>query len=191
MAELTKEEAKGKFASKGVANAGLTLGVIGTALGVLNGGGSGFGFGGGSSNALANAVDKDLFWLQNVGIQKSIGDTNVAIQKGDYETYITLNKAICDNAVATAQMQSALPYMFQLAKEQAERYADNKICQVEKDLAVSNLVIQRQLDQKVNGVIGLPWSSIISGIPTMPQYTIDVVKASTTSSTSTTTTTTP
>jgi hypothetical protein len=78
--------------------------------------------------------------------------------------------------------------MMQLAAERAERYAENKVNRVEKDLAVSNLVIQRQLDQKVNGVVGLPWSSIISGIPTMPSYTIDVVKASDSTSTTTTTT---
>jgi hypothetical protein len=186
MAELTMDEAKGKFASKGVANAGLALGIIGTALGALNGGGSILG---GGSSAVTNAVDKDLFWLQNVGIQKSIGDTNVAIQKGDYETYITLGKDVNANAVAIAQIQASLPYMMQLAAERAERYAENKVNRVEKDLAVSNLVIQRQLDQKVNGVVGLPWSSIISGIPTMPSYTIDVVKAS--DSTSTTTTANP
>lgn len=50
MAEfLTMEEAKSKFGSKGKTNAGLTLGIIGTALAAFagNGGGCGCGNGGG------------------------------------------------------------------------------------------------------------------------------------------------
>ena len=60
MAELmSMEEAKGHFASKGTGNAGLTLGIIGTALGALNSGilggwGNGiFGLGGGNAAGAA------------------------------------------------------------------------------------------------------------------------------------------
>ena len=48
MAEfLTMEEAKSKFGSKGKTNAGLTLGIIGTALAAFAGNGGGCGCGNG------------------------------------------------------------------------------------------------------------------------------------------------
>jgi hypothetical protein len=187
MAEMVENSGK-HYASKSVAGTGLGFGIAGTALALLNGG-LGNMFGGGS-NAVANAVDKDLFWLQNVGIQKSIGDTNTAIQKGDYDTFIALNSMIGKLQESNAAIQASLPIYLELCRERSERYADNKIAQVASNLNTVALQTQAALAQKVDGVVGLPWSSIISGIPTMPQYTIDVVKASS-STTSTTTTTNP
>jgi hypothetical protein len=180
MAEMVENK---DYASKGVAGTGLGLGIAGTALGLLNGGLGGLFGGSNAVSAVENAVDKDLFWMQNVGIQKSIGDTNVAIQKGDYETFISLNSMISKLQESNAAIQASLPIYLELCRERSERYADNKIAQVASNLNTVALQTQAALAQKVDGVVGLPWSSIISGIPTMPQYTIDVVAPSTTTAT--------
>ena len=154
-------------------------------MALLNGSGNGL-FGG--SSAVSNAVDKDLFWLQNIGIQKSIGETNVNIQKGDYDNFIALNSMIGKLQESNAAIQASLPIYLELCRERSERYCDNKVATVASNLNTLALTTQASLAQKVNGVIGLPWSSIISGIPTMPSYTIDVVKAGSTTSTTTSTT---
>jgi hypothetical protein len=159
------EEADSKYGKKGVATAGLTLGIIGTALAGLGGV-----FGGG--NGAVNSA-------RDIEIERQIGGVYQASTKADYETYITLARQIAPLEQAAA----VAPYQAELAKERAERYCDNKIAALEQQLNTISLTTQAALAQKVNGVIGLPWSSIISGIPTMPSYTLGV-----SASTSTTTT---
>jgi hypothetical protein len=74
MAEfMSTDEAKGHFASKGIGNAGLTLGIIGTALGAMNSGffGNGiFGLGGWNGNAASSAA------LTGAAVGASIADTS-------------------------------------------------------------------------------------------------------------------
>lgn len=68
------------FASKGVGNAGLTLGVIGSALGVLNNGGLGGILGGGNCGCSDNvAVNRYELGLQNTITNK---DMEIAYLKG-------------------------------------------------------------------------------------------------------------
>lgn len=74
---MSTDEAKGHFASKGIGNAGLTLGIIGTALGAMNSGllnggwGNGiFGLGGWGGNAASGAA------LTGAAVGASIADSN-------------------------------------------------------------------------------------------------------------------
>lgn len=52
-------EMENKYASKGVANAGLTTGIIGSALGLLNGNGLGGILGGNNNNCLEQIMKRD------------------------------------------------------------------------------------------------------------------------------------
>lgn len=181
MAEfLTMEEAENKFGSKGKANAGLTLGIIGTALGALSGGLGGI-FGGNSAaagyvigSAEDSHVDKDTFWRQNIAIQKEFGKQEYDALKANYELYITLDNKISSLACKNAQLEASLPLAMQLAAVNAERYSDNKIQEAAKFQNEVNFILQRELDKKINGTMGLPWGDIITGIPTMPACTMGV-----------------
>lgn len=109
-----------EFASHGVANAGLTTGIIGTALGVLNGG---FGLLNGNTIGNNNYVSKDeLKYVQElsqkdseIALLKSEQNTEVKIAdvyerlitriNADYRAQSDWNAA---QAVANAQMSSAI-----------------------------------------------------------------------------------
>lgn len=73
--------------------------------------------------------------------------------------------------VATA---TALPLMFELSKVNAERYTDDCCCKTQKEILISDAYLQRQLDKKVDGQLGLPFGSLITGIPQLPpvQYMV-------------------
>lgn len=104
MAEfLTMDEAKSKFGSKSRTNAGLTLGIIGTALAAFagNNGGRGCGNGGG--------ILGNLF-----------GGNNNCCAMQAAENAKTLAMAQGQQAATAA----ALPLMFELNKVNAERYTD-------------------------------------------------------------------
>lgn len=112
-----------EFASHGVANAGLTTGIIGTALGVLNGGLGLLNNNGNNINCCNRFVTKDeLNYVQEIGkkdaeiaLLKSEQNTEVKIADV-YERLITrINadaKAQADwnatQSVANAQMSSAI-----------------------------------------------------------------------------------
>ena len=192
MAEfLTMEDAENKFGSKSKANAGLTLGIIGTALAGL-GGGLGNIFGGNSSTAgdypagsCGNPyVCKDTFWQQNIDLQKEIGRIDYDALKHNYELYVNLDSKINDIACSNAQLQATLPLAMQLAAVNAERYADNKLNTYATEQTAFNFMVQNQLGQKINGTMGLPWGDIITGIPTMPACTMGVTCPTTTTTAS-------
>lgn len=179
---LTMTEAEDKFGSKGKANAALTTGIIGTALGVLNGGLGGI-FGGGSTatqaavdaDSMACAfVNKDTFWKQNIDIHKEFGRQEYDSLKHNYELYVALDNKITSLATKNAQLEASLPLAMQLAAVNAERYTDNKLFKAELAQCKQNGLIEYQLAHKINGTLGLPWSSIITGIPQFPACTMDV-----------------
>lgn len=177
--EIIKEPKK-EYASKGVAGTALGLGIAGTALGLFNNGGFG-GLFGGNSNCSANAdsqacafVNKDTFWRQNVELEKELGVQRYDNLKANYDLYITLDNKISNLATKQAQYDAALPLTFELAKVNAERYTDDKVYKAELANCKQFGIIEYQLAHKINGQLGLPWSSIISGIPTMPQCTMEV-----------------
>lgn len=119
-------------------------------------------------------VSKDMFWQQNVAIQKEIGRIDYESLKHNYELYIGLNDKITSLATKQAQYDSALPLAMELAKVNAERYADNKINTVSSEMLKGFGAVEYQLAHKINGTLGLPWSDIITGIPQMPNCSFDV-----------------
>lgn len=165
------------------ANAGLTLGIIGTALAGLGGGlfgGNGL-FGGGSASTI-NAVEGGPTVYETykkecedaVALTKGIYDSRITDLKEKFDMYKTLDDKITSLAVKDAQLEASLPLAMQLAAVNAERYADNKISTVAQEQCAVNFMFQRELDKKINGTMGLPWGDIITGIPTMPACTMDV-----------------
>lgn len=64
-----------EYASRSVGNAGLTTGIIGTALGVLGGGASLLNMGGNTSNNLVNRYEMDL----QMGYEKQLSDQALRI----------------------------------------------------------------------------------------------------------------
>lgn len=150
----------------------------------MNGGLGGI-FGGLGSNATTQAtidadsmacafVNKDTFWRQNMDIQKEFGRQEYDSLKHNYELYVALDNKISSLATKQAQYDAALPLTFELAKVNAERYTDDKVYKAELAQCKQNGIIEYQLAHKINGTLGLPWSSIITGIPTMPACTMDV-----------------
>lgn len=181
MAEFTMDEATNKFASKGKGNAALTLGVIGTALGGL--GILGKHVGAGNCDAAGVAfnmayddrfVGKDLFWQQNVNLEKEFGQARYDALKHNYELYVNLDAKNSALATKMAQLEASLPLAIELNRVNGERYTDDRIAKVDKQICMGALVTQAALDKKIDGQMGLPWSSIISGIPKMPRCTVDV-----------------
>lgn len=178
--EVIKEAPK-EYASKGLAGTALGFGIGGAALALLNNGGFGNLLGGGNSSCAYNAdsqacafVNKDTFWYQNVQLEKELGVQRYDNLKANYDLYITLDNKISQLAVKQAQYDAALPLTFQLASVNAERYTDDKVYKAELANCKQFGVIEYQLAHKINGQLGLPWSSIISGIPTMPACTMEV-----------------
>lgn len=162
-----------KKSNKSTANTALGIGIGALALSVLNRGGLGGLLGGvGSSTDIPctddRYVNKDTFWAQNVGLEKEFGQLRYDGLKQNYDTYVTLDNKITDLEKKVAVNESTIPLAFELAKVNAERYADNKVYHEAYKQGIINCGIEQQLSHKVDGTIGLPWSSIISGIPTMP-----------------------
>lgn len=252
MAEfLTMDEAKSKFGSKGKTNAGLTLGIIGTALAALSGNNGGCNGGGilggllGGNNgacvaeqaktmammqgeasqnlAWSNRVqsmqdDMDLYSYvsnRNMAIEEKIGNETQILtnqiwgdrvadlkeKSGMYVDIITRNNAQ-DMAFAselaknrekdiqekadlferlTSRMndlekkeiatQTALPLMFELAKANAERYSDDRVCQTQKEMLVMGGELQRQLDTKITGQLKYAYNDLCAPVPSIsPLY---------------------
>lgn len=183
MAEfITMQEAEDKFGKKGVAGAGLGLGIAGTALGLLNGNGGGLlsGLFGGS------AAGNQLHSLPSIWeICEKQNEKNVALTSAIYEArlkqiedlngvYQAVNSRLVELEKKDAAAQASMPLMFQLAQVNAERYADSRVNNAERQQNDVNFIFQRDLDKKINGTIGLPWGDIITGIPTMPACTMGV-----------------
>lgn len=175
MAEyMTHEDAKCAFTSKSKGNAALTLGIIGTAMSALGNGGLGNILGGNSYNGPTAYEVLQKESKDNVDLTRAIYDGRITDLHEKFEMYKLLDDKINALAIKEAQTQSTIPLAFELAKVNAERYADNSINSASKHQCDINFMFQRELDKKINGTIGLPWSDIISGIPTMPACTMSV-----------------
>lgn len=178
MAEfLTMEQAEDKFGSKGKANAGLTLGIIGTALAGLGGGLGGI-FGGRSVEAPCGGPSAWEAWQkqceENIALTRAIYDGRIVDLKEKFDMYKMLDDKISEVSNREAVVAAQLPLMFQLANVTAERYADDKVNKAECHQSHINFAFQRELDKKINGTLGLPWNDIITGIPTMPAVSMAV-----------------
>lgn len=105
------------FASKGVAGAGLGLGIAGTALGLLNGNGCGLGglLGGGCNNELSrlqaeNAMLKSENYADGVGkatYQQSLAD-NKSLRDELYAFITPLSNEAADNRVNIARIEEQI-----------------------------------------------------------------------------------
>ena len=75
-----------EFASRGVGNAGLTTGIIGTALGVLNGGIPGL-FGGNCMNGYGGCSENSLVNRYELGLNQEIASKDAQIALRDANIY--------------------------------------------------------------------------------------------------------
>lgn len=183
MAEfITMQEAEDKFGKKGVAGTGLGLGIAGTALGLLNANGGGLLgnlFGGNTTNS--NLCATPSLWEicekqnnENVALTAAIFQGRIKEMEDLATVYERVNGRLVELEKKDAALSASLPLAMQLAALNAERYADNKISCVKENQCEVNFFLQREIDKKINGTMGLPWSDIITGIPTMPNCTMGV-----------------
>lgn len=179
MAEyLTQEDANGKYASKGKGNAGLTLGIIGTALGALAFGHRGFGSGVPAAATIAaeQAVGamptayeiEQKLCANNIELTKGIYETRITDLKEKFDLYTMLGARIGELEKSQATTNAQLPLMFQLANCHSERYTDNKVHNAESVQTAINFGFQRELDTRIKGTLGLPMSDLITCVPTLP-----------------------
>lgn len=169
MAEfLTMDEAKSKFGTKGRTNAGLTLGIIGTALAAFagNNGGCGCGNGGG--------ILGNLFGGNNncCAMQAAENAKTLAMAQGQQaDLFARLSTRISDLEKKEAATAAALPLMFELNKVNAERYTDACCCKSETNLLMTANGLQRQLDHKIDGQLKYAYSDLCAPVPSIaPLY---------------------
>lgn len=169
MAEfLTMDEAKSKFGTKGRTNAGLTLGIIGTALAAFagNNGGCGCGNGGG--------ILGNLFGGNNncCAMQTAENAKTLAMAQGQQaDLFARLSTRISDLEKKEAATAAALPLMFELNKVNAERYTDACCCKSETNLLMTANGLQRQLDHKIDGQLKYAYSDLCAPVPSIaPLY---------------------
>lgn len=185
MAEfLTMDEAKSKFGTKGRTNAGLTLGIIGTALAAFagNNGGCGCGNGGGilgnlfggnnnccAMQAAENA--KTLAMAQGQQADNLSWANRVQSMQDDIDLFARLSTRISDLEKKEAATAAALPLMFELNKVNAERYTDACCCKSETNLLMTANGLQRQLDHKIDGQLKYAYSDLCAPVPSIaPLY---------------------
>lgn len=181
MAEmLSMEQADARYGKKGVATGGLVTGIIGSALGVLNGaGGVGNILGGNNANSGLCAVPS--IWeicekqnAENVALTAAIYQGRIQTMTDLAGVFERLNTRLVEVEKKDAALEASLPLAMQLAAVNAERYADNKVSDLASKQCQMDFFLQREIDKKINGTMGLPWSDLITGIPRMPNCTVDV-----------------
>lgn len=125
MAEfLTMDEASDKYASKGKGNAGLSLGIIGTALGALAVSGNGL-FGGGCNSDMPSAYEvQQKQCAENIALTNAIWQTRVTDLQEKFDLYTRLSDRINGLEKTEAVTAAALPLMFQLS--QCSSFCSNK-----------------------------------------------------------------
>ncbi len=165
-----------RYSKKSAFGLGLT-GTIAGGLALLNQhGGLGGLFGGNSGSCSTNAdsqacafVSKDTFWRQNLDIQKEFGDQKYDNLKANYDLYINLDAKIGALAVKNAQLEASLPLAMQLAAVNAERFTEHAVSDVKEHQAAINCALQTEILMRPKGKVGLPFSDLITGIPTLPK----------------------
>lgn len=177
MAEfLTMSEAEEKFGSKGKTNAALTTGIIGTAgaaLGILSGLGAAHSKQSGSPTpSLWEICEKQ--GAENVALTRAIYEGRIQTMKDMADVYERLNTRLVDIEKKDAALEASLPLAMQLASVNAERYADNKVANAAEKQSGVNFNLQREVDKRIVGTMGLPWGDIITGVPKMPNCALDV-----------------
>lgn len=173
MAEfLSMGEAQEHFGSKGKTNAALTTGIIGTALGGLAAIG---GLGGRHGSSEGGVCAIPSLWSicekqneQNVALTAAIYQGRIQEMKDLADVFERLNTRLVEVEKKDAALEASLPLAFQLATCQSERYADSKIFGEREHQSHINFGLQREIDRKINGTMGLPFGDLITGVPTLP-----------------------
>lgn len=88
-----------------------------------------------------------------------------------FDLYTRLNSKITDLEKQQAATQATLPLVFELNKVNSERYTDACCCKSEKELLMSNNMLQRQLDHKIDGELKYAYSNLCAPVPNIsPLY---------------------
>lgn len=142
-------------ASNGKANAGLTLGIIGTALGALGGGGI-------LGNALGAGAGEDVCVVS----QKQFYETELANRDREFANYQSLYHQICDLAQRVSVNETANAYQNMLNDKQFE-------C-VDKQMSWDRIATTYQIEaatcKKMDGVLSLPLSALSNGFRANDNY---------------------
>lgn len=189
MAEfLTMDEAKSKFGTKGRTNAGLTLGIIGTALAAFagNNGGCGCGNGGGilgnlfggnnnccAMQAAENA--KTLAMAQGQQADNLSRDNAQNLRLCD-ELYKRREQDVQEKADLFARLSTrisdlekkeaaALPLMFELNKVNAERYTDACCCKSET-ITTLTPTVTKVIDVIIPNGVSIVSQQVLDELPT-------------------------
>lgn len=105
---------------------------------------------------------------QNLGVATAFANSREKDVQEKAQMFTLLSARINELEKKEVATATALPLMFELAEVKGTKYADACCCKAEKDLLIANSHLQRQLDRKVEGQLGLPFSSLITGIPQLP-----------------------
>lgn len=146
-------------ASNSKANAGLTLGIIGTALSALGG-----------TNILGNALGTtpvaDTTGAACVVSQKQFYETELANRDREFANYQSLYHQICDLAQRVSVNETANAYQNMLNEKQFE-------C-VDKQMGWDRIATTYQIDaatcRKIDGTLSLPLSALSNGFRSNDNY---------------------
>ena len=137
MAEIIENKCNHEIPSMGKANAGLTLGIIGTALGALNtlGNGNGGGLfsgllGGGSCSKVAGITNEELY------IERSQAAEYLATTKQYYEGMMQTNKAITDAFFDSYKRDVDNSFLLYKSQRDADDVLARRIDEVDKKVDV-------------------------------------------------------
>jgi hypothetical protein len=89
-------------------------------------------------------------------------ETDIKEKTDIYDRLVSRINDLEKREVATA---TALPLMFELASVKANKYTDDCCCKAEKELLVSNNIVQRQLDKKIDGHLKYAYSDLCAPVP--------------------------
>lgn len=189
------EEAKNHFGSKSKANAGLVLGIIGTALGAMNNSGCGNGILGNllGGNCQQNRLDNEVqvltnqLWagrlqdqdekckmyidlitrdnIQNLTAAQEFAKVREQDVKEKTDLFERLNTRLVELEKKDAANSAALPLMFELATIKANKYTDDCCCKAEKNMLIMDSNLQSQLDHKVDGKLKYAYSDLCAPVP--------------------------
>ena len=138
-------------ASNGKANAGLTLGIIGTALGALGG------------NALNLLGNSDVACTVS---ERQFYETELANRDREFANFQNLQSQICDLAQRVSINETANAYQNMLNDKQFE-CVDK---QMGWDRIATTYQIQAATCKKMDGVLSLPLSALSNGFQAQDNY---------------------
>lgn len=104
---------------------------------------------------------------------KSIYETRITDLKEKSDLYLAVNSRLVELEKKDAALAASLPLAMQLAQCNSERYTDNKVNQESQSRERVDWMLQSEISKKIDGTMGLPYSSLITGVPQMPRIILD------------------